>query len=492
MTQPDRLTPDGAANKGSFAAFAATTEDEWREQLRLNTSSHLEDAKAGFGNIGADIGETIDNIVRGLFGWIGSSWSHEDSLRALLDQAATTSALSSAIAKLQNGQTAAAIGGNSAFIDFALRDDAGSLGSDFDQTYDGDGTGTWGIESGRAVWDSVSDAPRSCIAVFDEQSVTDYQLVGASMATSPVWFNSVGQGRNILIGRSNSAGTEYVYADFGKYDVELGCVVSGVKHVFDTVTGSAFGGFSFKSNTIYWLQCGTADGARVFQVLEDTTPIITHTEVGTTSQMDGSHRYSGMGVRAYATFLGTSPPGKVSAWAFSDNNTPDVVGSGSVMYRASGTNVGISSGTNNIASSFFDTQGDTTGDITSSLVNGRFTVKLAGWYRARTRIKVASGTFPQHLSLILNKNGSEVARMGPDFGLFSNVEVTDDGMGGYTGTTGGSYIPQSVAGEADVYLAAGDYLSLAYEASSTAGNFEGAAGGSQTYFSITMINRSLL
>jgi len=306
MTQPDQLVPDSAANRGAFSEWAATTEDEWREQLRLDAASHMEGVQTGFGNIGADIGQTIDNIVRGLLGWgPGTSWQHEDSLRALQDQAASTAALSAAILGLDADAT---------FIDFSLRDDSSTLGSDWDQTYTGSGTGTWGVESGRAAWDSVADAARSCVGVYNVAGTGgNYQLVATSMATSPVWFNSIAQGRNLVLGRVNAAGDSYVFADFGKYDFRLGCVVSGVQTVWETLSFA-----SFKSNAIYWLECGTDAGERVFRLLEDTTTLLEHTEVGTTSQLGADYRSCGMGVSAYATIFGTSPPGKVTAFAFSD------------------------------------------------------------------------------------------------------------------------------------------------------------------------------
>ncbi|MGB0877544.1 MAG: DUF7257 domain-containing protein [Mycobacterium sp.] len=308
MTQPNQFVPEGAANATSLAAFAGMTEDDWKERQRATISASLGKAQEGFSSIGADIATTIDNIVKGLFGWSGASWRHEDALRALEDQAATTAALSAAILGLDPGAV---------FIDFAELNDASTLGADWDQTYSGSGTGTWGIEGGRATWDAVHDAPRSCVAVYNAGVTTgNYQTVAASMATSPFWFNTTAQARNRLFGRMNAAGTSYVYADLGKYDFELGCVVSGVKTVWELLPFA-----SFKSNAVYWLECGTDSGERVFRILEDTTVLLEHTEVGTTSQLGNDYRYCGMGVSAYATIFGTSSPGRVSAFAFS-STTP--------------------------------------------------------------------------------------------------------------------------------------------------------------------------
>lgn len=47
MTQPDELFPDAAANAGSLATFAATTEAEWKEQTQGNSSQGFLDFFTG-------------------------------------------------------------------------------------------------------------------------------------------------------------------------------------------------------------------------------------------------------------------------------------------------------------------------------------------------------------------------------------------------------------------------------------------------------------
>lgn len=485
MTQPDRLIPNDAVNKGSMAAYAAKTQQDWEEERRAAVTQRLTPARAGFQKIGQDFSTIIDNLVKGFFGWTGSGFRHEDSAQALADQAAATAALSAAVTALQNNQNNQAVGGTAEFIDFSPRSDSSSLGGDFTQTYSGSGSGLWGIVSGRAAWISVNDAPRSCVAVYNaEQTTTDYQMVGASFATSPMWFNAAAQARNYLFGRMNSSGTSYVYADFGKYDVELGCVVSGVKTVFAAETD-----FSFKSNALYWLRTGTVGGLRIFQVLEGTTPIITHTEVGSTSMVGASYRYCGTGVKAYATGFGTSPPGKTSAWAFSDNQPANVVGSGARMVRAATSNVTASSGSNQLPSGFFDTPAESTADITADLTAGTFEVSVDSWYDVEVRLAI------NHFNTSNNSHGAEVAPFPLHLLLYKNGSVEKwigDSVvpyprGADSSGSGSQYYgsPDGAAAMCRIYLQAGDVISVGYNADAARLSFwTGDAGGLKTYFSI--------
>jgi hypothetical protein len=474
MTQPDQTVPDTAANKGSFASFAAKTQEQWEEEQRGKVSGRLTPAKTGFERIGADISKILDNVVSGFFGWVGSGFSHEDSAQALADQAAATAALSAAVTALQNNQNNQAVGGNAEFIDFSSRADGSSLGADFTQTYSGAGTGVWGVESGRAAWLSVADDPRSCVAVYNaDETTTDYQMVGAAFATAPVWFNSGAQARNYLFGRMNSAGTSYVYADFGKRDVELGCVVAGVKTVFETESS-----FSFKANALYWLRCGTVGGLRIFQILEGTTPIITHTEVGTTSQAGASYRYSGMGVKAYATGFGTSPPGKVSAWAFSDNQPPTLVGSYIEIWRAATGTVTMNAGVDVLPNNFFDNLGPNTAEYGVSLTTGTITVGMAGQFRCAIRAKVGIA-FVTQFSWMLYVNGSPIKHVG------------DPHIRGVN-ALGGNETPEGCAGEIVIPLEAGDQIQFGYDSiGSAVGVLTGEATASETYMHVSLENRSL-
>ena len=412
---------------------------------------------------------TSNDLVNMLFGWLGGGYPRETAQQALADQRAAVATLSASVAALQAHQVHRGYAGNSEVIDFSTRPDATSLGSDFTQTYTGVGTGLWGITSGKAVWQPVNNNPRGCVAVYNaEQTTTDYQIVGATFATAPMivyslLFFPVAYAYNFLFARANAAGTSMVYAMFSKTAVELGCVVGGVQTTWATEL------ISFKANGIYWLECGTSGGARIFRVLDGTVPLITHTEVGTTSQLGSGFRYAGAGVDPFQDGLFTYFPGEITAWTYADNTPPTFVGSGAYMYRTSLGGVGVSLGTNLLPNNFFGVIGDHTGDITIDTVTGKFTVSHDGWYTVTARILTAANNFA--LNLVLYKNGVAYLHGG----------------------TGYSPVPSAVAGIwTTVYLEVGDYIQLGYESSVTIGGVMlGSTGGNKTYFGITLGNKEI-
>ena len=425
------------------------------------------------GEITSDVGEFISAVVNSVLGVFGLDWLVTDAAEALETQRLSIAALGAAVAAMESRQQGYHFSGVSAFVDFSARADASSIGADFTQTYSGSGTGYWGIKDGRVHWYPVNDSPRTCIALYNvTPSDSDYQSVGMTTASVPIRFNDTAEGRNLIVGRSNSAGTSYVFADIGKTNVKLGCVVGGSKTVWDTE------GITFKPSGNYWLVCGTTGGARIFQVFEGTTPILTHTEVGTASMLGPSYRYAGLAGYTYANAFGSDWPAKIAAFAFADNQPPNFIGSGAVITRTDTDGWDVDGGSHYIGDNFFDTLSDHTDDITSDLVTGKFTVSLEGWYRVEARAKTYTTWFPNHFSLMLYVNGSPQRWMG------------NDQMRGLSGGAS-AIVPDGVAGDTLVYLIPGDYVQLGYSADTDVDDvLTGDGGGYQTYFTISLLSRS--
>jgi hypothetical protein len=342
---------------------------------------------------------TIDDIVNSLFGWLGSGYTRTDSAQALTNTAATVATLSSAVAQLQNRQTSLGNGGNSAIVDFSLRPDSFTLGSDWSQTYYGAaGSGVWGIYQGRAAWSGSSSGLRGGDGRYnDEQSATDYQAIGVIFGSAPTTGLS-GTSHNLIYGRMNVTSNTSVYVDFTHNSAELGCVVAGVKTAFTTAPG-----FSFKATSMYWLICGTTGGVRTYQVIEGTRPIISWTEVGTTSQYGASYRYMGAGVIAADGFFGTVYPGQLVAWAFSDNTPQPTLGTYGRVYRASAVGSALTSnvaGERLFPASVFDTVERITDDLSFDATTNKFTVTKAGpyivtvAYQTTSTLVAAVSTYP--------------------------------------------------------------------------------------------------
>ena len=440
-----------------------------------------------------DIGATRDSLVNNIFGWLGSGWSALDTDAALANQAATLAGLAAMIAALQSNQNNQAVGGTQAFIDFSDRANASSLGADFTQTYAGSGTGYWGIKSGRAAWYPVNDNNRTCVGIYNvAHTVTDYQMVGAAFASAPWWSGSTSNsGHNFLFARADASGSSCVFADMTAYTAQIGCIVSGTKTVFATASG-----FAFKANTIYWLRAGTIGGARVFQLLEGSRPVLTYTEPGTTSILGSEqatpedYRWGGAGVTGAASGLGTAEPGVMTAFALSDNQPATVIGSGACMYRADTGGVDVSSGANQLPTDFFDTLNECTDDITPDVSAGIFTVSQDGWYNIDFQASLADfwggfaplSPFPLFLELYKTPSGGSPA---------VECQIGDVAMGyALSGFTTAS--PRAISGSCRVYLQSGDSVGLGYNADTSKTDvFIGDAAGIGTRFTITLANRSL-
>ncbi len=161
----------------------------------------------------------------------------------------------------------------------------------------------------------------------------------------------------------------------------------------------------------------------------------------------------------------------------------DAVGSGACMVRTSTATVTISTGgtVRNLPTSFFGTNTVSSADITSDLTNAKFTVSLDGWYRCDLCLKTNSTGFTNawNFAPVLLKNGS-AAKYGND---------------GFDAGAGGGANSRYIASSFEVYLVAGDYVQAGFNADNGTGTISnfltGEATGTQSYFSISLSNRSL-
>lgn len=441
-------------------------------------------------NIRYGVQSTINAIVNSWFGWIGDLWDPDDAADALRNQADAVAALSSAMTALQNNQNNQAVGGQSAFVDFTARAASSSLGADFDQNYAGTGSSSnvLGIGNGAEYLVAVDDAPRTCNFTYNLlETATDYQKVGLAFGSAPEWSLGTVQPRNEIHGRKNAAGDTYVYAALELSKAKLGCVVSGSNTVFLTTPP---GTFNFKSNSVYWLECGTVGGLRIFRLLEGHKPVLTHTEVGTTSQVGSGYRRSGGLVASDSSTWGTAKPARMAAIAISDNQPPTVVGSGARMFRTSTTGVDVSAGAHFLPDDFYSTLAEHTGDIECDLTEGSFTVSIEGHYDIHIQMGLADfwggfaplAPFPLFLTLYKTPAGGSPA---------VETKIGDVAMGyaisGFTTVS-----PRAMSGTARVYLQKGDSIRGGYNADTSAtGVFIGDAAGIESSLGITLANRSL-
>jgi hypothetical protein len=178
---------------------------------------------------------------------------------------------------------------------------------------------------------------------------------------------------------------------------------------------------------------------------------------------------------------------RVAAISLADYVQPAYTGTGARMYRATSATVNpvltVAGTPALLPANTFDTIDIATADITVDLVNGGFIVATPGWYRISSRLQStvnlsSINTAPSAFGLCLYKNGTFVAVGVAGWGILTATF--------YSG-------PDSLFGDFDVKLSAGDAVQLGNYVDSTdmqAFHIVGDSGGAETYAMITLMNRA--
>ena len=189
---------------------------------------------------------------------------------------------------------------------------------------------------------------------------------------------------------------------------------------------------------------------------------------------------NGVNSRLYGT---TAPGGgaKVQPTALPLTTILPTSGSGAQISRRNTVNVNASPGRIVFPTGFFDYQDQYSTNITTTLSEGKFTVTEAGWYMVELSFRLNPAiSFGFCVAPLLFKGtaSSQAA-----------YKIGDDaimGTWGY-GSTGNRYAHSSWI----VYLNAGEAVRAGFDAVGTAVDlFDADASGIETYFSISMMNKS--
>ena len=219
-------------------------------------------------------------------------------------------------------------------------------------------------------------------------------------------------------------------------------------------------------------------------VLNVTNASVTFSAARRSAAISMDRQYSsgffGWGAGDYDSF-------RIASIAMSDYVVPTYIGSGARIHRAATGSVSPtrSASSNLLPNSLFDNISQSTADITVDLTTGKFTVSNAGWYRVTARIGSGGVVTPGGGSsadqcLLLYKNGS-IAHWGQ-----SHASMYPSSGSVYVGY-------YALFGSFDIYLAAGDYVQIGYNQTTTIANtwtLIGEATGAKTYFEIALLNRS--
>lgn len=428
-------------------------------------------------NLESDFGDTWDSVVSGLQR-VTSSGNTTADVEAITNAIAQSlQNNSSAIAAMQSESSGGAATGISATIEFSNYSNATTLAAPgFTQTYSGAGSGTWQIVNGLAAWVDGTNYSRSCVARYNVAATeTDYQIV-TIIAGGAQEKNGTTYSANYAFGRMNSTGTTYIYAKVSGNTITLGYVVSGSNTVWGTYT-SSYVSILFGAGFPVYLHCGTQGGERIYEVKFGTTTVISHTEVGTSSGLGASYRYTGMGIDEI--YSGSQlAPSPISAFLMQDNPPINYLGSGFRACRTSTSTSSFSTGYQLFPNSFLDTVTYSTDDYTwTPATNCKVTVGVSGWYQINVGFGMPINTMMTEVAPTFYKNGSVFSRGVSVWGVTSVVNRA----------------PSSCQSSFNVYLQAGDYVQPGYwmtTAYSASGTMNGDTSGLTTYFEVTLANRS--
>ena len=511
MTQPDGEIPDSAIE--SLAAFAAKTQEEWEDELTGRVRDPFEKftdffaaPAKGFlstltginfnqtpGEVWADIASavqfTVLSGVQNFLDALGSAFGGASSgntaasvnAKAVEIAEAALNAEAAAIA-LQTQQAGGGSNGLIAFVD-TFGDDGDPLSADW---------GTSGPSAGDVV---VRGTSVPCVGIAAGEATGLYWVPSTHV------FTSSDQRFEMVIGQGGgyaSASYLLIHCDASVTEgAYLKATVSGLDCGRFTRSGSVFTFTPFSGGT--WSQ-KLGSGARVeiqnygtqFDLSVNGTVVKTVTGSGVT--MDSSHVTPAVALerKSASTGLPWNPTIIVdsmrpSAVLISDYVPIVYAGSGARMYRTSSTAVAASSGVNLMPSSFFSVVGAATDDITCDLTDGKFTVSESDWYHVSFRIGLDQDTIlnatavtslaPYPMDMVLYRNGSVAKYVG------ESLRFTAYDIGPVTGLR--AQAPGAAYGSTSLYLAAGDYVQLGYDANSGAGSvFLGEATGTKTWFEV--------
>jgi hypothetical protein len=422
----------------------------------------------GLANIG-DLQTLSDYITNALIG-SGSQFSGTDLTQAEGSMVSIYEQVIDAIKTIQSMQanniSINVVQGVLVNIDFSNYPN-GPLPSMFTVTYTGPGTSTQGIVKGNAQWVVGTNAARTATVLYNvAPTATDWQLIGGSMATAPSGGGVGGPPRIWVIGRSDAAGNNFVWArgyctGFLTYKGDIGCTVAGVETVWATA-------ISFGWNMSIQLVCGVNNNPREYQVFAGTTLVYDYVEVGTTSMMGPSYRYWGSRTEIKA---GSTPVtcGAIAGASVTDNAPPASLGSTFRTQRLSTSTVSLAAGSNIFPSNFFDTVDRQTADYTWSATTNVLTVNTSGTFIVNARYALSS--MSGHASA-----GVWQSTLGGPFVLQRSAGLIDQSG--------------AIAGTCLIYCTAGDKLAFG-SICSAAGTALGDAAGIGTYVEVALANRSL-
>jgi hypothetical protein len=199
-----------------------------------------------------------------------------------------------------------------------------NLGPNWPQTYSGSGGGYHTTKKGRAVW--VDVPPYNGREVVngpykDFETETNNQVVDIKLATLLEWTFPDGAEVHIW-GRMdrNPDGTwggSGIKAQVGLFQVQL----SRYNDFSETVMKKSGITFPPMPDEHWTLVCGESGNERIYKVLRNGHPVLTHRETDNGSDLGPNYRGVGFGVRAGAALITQATPAQIHNVTAGDNAT---------------------------------------------------------------------------------------------------------------------------------------------------------------------------
>ena len=344
------------------------------------------------------------------------------------------------------------------------------------------------MDGSKLLWvDSGGAAGSQILRFLKAKTLTSYQLVTMVLDSPKIESPLLGgaEAFNYLVGRLNAAYTSYVYVKIGHNAVSVWKVIDGVG---EYPIGSA-ASYTPKVGDTIQFQLGNPDTSdlRQFRVKVNNTPILTVTDgtggpYGPAVSVEDAENNTWSGTAfAAAPRLGggQSTPGAVSIFSVCDNKPAPMLGSGLRAYRTNTGTGAVSSGTNIFPLGWFNNV-DRTPDLTYDSLTGRVTVSVEGWYQCILQqhgdSAVSFGTALRNRA-VLWRNGTGGVR-----------EVAQEGWNRPVNEWVGFH---GISGTFLIYLKAGDWVEPGYWSNGVlSGVLSANTGGTLTWFSVALVNRS--
>jgi hypothetical protein len=388
--------------------------------------------------------------------------------------------LAAAIAALEKDRGAGASSGTS--YDIKIPDWNPSFPSVFTKFYD-EGAGNVAFDSSDdGVLQFTNNTGLELYRHNNGDMLTDYPKVSLLLTRQTLDYVGAYGDRSVWwVSRLNAANTEGIVCRLRGRSVQIGYVKVGTHPTNGNPIG--WGNVVWLGSPVDFINVGsymsfaggtTQVNPRQLQFLVNGLVKATFTDATAASILGSNNRGWGWGLQHQAGDA-INRSARIGRILTNDNYPPTIPGTYGRMNRLATANIGVTSGVNPFPTSFFGNTAESSPDVGVDPTNASFTLKDAGLYDFRLRVKAGSSE-TSHMEFLLYLNGVPWLFIGGDQ-MFGSTAV------GSTILTN-SYFASS----GPVPVPANAVVKIAYRSSATTINvFTGEASGFETYFSTAKV-----